>query len=465
MHGKSVYRIIMFALSFAILSNASNRKLRDRIDDLLTTENLKYSNVGVYVMDLSNNKRLYSHNADKLFIPASNVKILTAFAALKTLSPRFSFTTTFDTDSITGYSRINNLIIKSNGDHFVNLDELNFQALSLSRLIKRIEGDIIVDNSEFDSLILGKGWMWDDRNPAIAPLSVNNNSVSFTVTPGRHAGDLLSVRSNPSTSFIEFLVRAQTGTEDNLHIERVEREKTDRFIISGSSAGTRFFTYPVSRPGLFAGSLLKDFSQGHGISVDGDVKESGTSVIKLKNIISFSSPSLGVIVSRMMKESNNLSSECILKALGKKENGLPGNADSGITVIKSMLSSMGIKDKSYRIVDGSGLSTYNLLSPQIIVKVLKTIHDDFTIYPEYISALSIGGVDGTLKERLKDSQLVNRFRAKTGTMSGVSCLSGYIQTKKGKMLCFSVMINGFTGSSQPVRDAQDQMVKIMFEEM
>lgn len=165
-----------------------------------------------------------------------------------------------------------------------------------------------------------------------------------------------------------------------------------------------------------------------------------------------------------MKESDNLTGECLLKTLGAGQNSPPGEAAKGILVIKKVLRAIDIKENTYELADGSGLSTYNLLSPDLVVKLLQVIAKDFSLFPEFFDALAIAGVDGTLKNRFKESPLTRYFRAKTGAMSGVSCISGYLQTRQGNLLAISLMMNGFTGSAQPLKTAQDEILKILWEQ-
>ncbi|NLE01836.1 MAG: D-alanyl-D-alanine carboxypeptidase/D-alanyl-D-alanine-endopeptidase [Fibrobacter sp.] len=464
---KKFHRIVPILSIFILPINLTAKGPWKKIDSFLESDQLNQINTGIAIIDLSNGKLIYNHNNKKLFVPASNVKLLTAYTALKKLNPRFTFTTSFSTDSIIDSLRIHNLVIKSNGDHFMTMAEINLIVLTISKRIKAIEGDVIVDNSSFDSTSLGKGWMWDDKNSLIAPFSFNNNRINFTISPGIHEGDPLIIIPEPLTGFVNTVVHALTGKEDNLSIKQVVNEQGDEFIFSGTSPlslGKRTLSYPVSRPGLFASTLIKELLQNYGISVSGtarsfDIKDT------MKTLATFESPSLSTVLSHMLKESNNLSSECILKSIGLVEKGAPGDADAGICAIKRELSALGIKEKDYRIVDGSGLSTYNLISPQIIVSVLKAAYDDFTIYPEFVSSLSIGGIDGTLANRFKGTMIENQIRGKTGTLSGVCSLSGYLKTRHGRFLAFSIIFNGFVGSSAPVREAQDEIVRMIFEEM
>jgi D-alanyl-D-alanine carboxypeptidase/D-alanyl-D-alanine-endopeptidase (penicillin-binding protein 4) len=225
----------------------------------------------------------------------------------------------------------------------------------------------------------------------------------------------------------------------------------------------RLWKCTVSRPGLYAGTLFRELLVRYGTNVEGAVYEGQPSTAAAVLVGSYATRDLADILRFFLSESDNLTGECLLKALGASRCGPPGSAAQGITAVERTLSDIGIDDKSYALADGSGLSTYNLLSPDIVVRVLDKTRDDFSIFPEFLDALSIAGVNGTLKRRMGEGPLKGAVRGKTGNMSGVSCVCGYLKTRSGNLLAVSIMMNGFVGTSQPLRAAQDDILRALWE--
>jgi D-alanyl-D-alanine carboxypeptidase/D-alanyl-D-alanine-endopeptidase (penicillin-binding protein 4) len=464
------FLIFLFLLMPSTLSaGLFGNPARSRIEKLLRSPVLASANVGVKAVDLGSGKTVIDHNGGKLFIPASTVKILTAYTALKVLSPQYTFMTEFSTDIRGDSETVHDLWIKGYGDPSMSLADINLQAMTVAGgNIKRVTGDVIVDNSFFDPVLFGHGWMWDEGivawNAPISPAAVNGNCVDIYVSPGPARGSKPLVRIIPETRYAVAITSAVTGNLDDARIIREEAPSGDRFIVIGSVNAAwpaKKWKCAVSRPGLYAGTLFKDLLLRYGVKVAGKVYE-GTVSTAAVCIDRFNSRPLGDIVRFFVKESDNLTGECLLKALGASVS-TPGDAEKGIGVVQNTLGAIGIKPASYTLADGSGLSTYNLLSPDVLTTILRAAHGDLSIFPEFSSALSIAGVDGTLKERMKGTALAAFVRGKTGTMSGVSCISGYLQTRKGTLLAVTIMINGFTGPAQPMQAAQDEILRILWD--
>ncbi|MFP4162976.1 MAG: D-alanyl-D-alanine carboxypeptidase/D-alanyl-D-alanine-endopeptidase [Chitinispirillaceae bacterium] len=430
---------------------------------ILTSDTLVNSNVGIKVVNCSTSESIYSYNADKLFIPASVLKIITAYTALKMLTPQFNFSTEYYVaDTGSDSTSACELYVKGSGDPTLTTADLNNHALRISEQVKKITDGIVVDNSYFDTIQFGSGWMWDDPNTPIAPFFINENRIDFIVSPAKNKS--IEVKSVPASSLIDVSVE-NTTKNSRFSIMHEKMNGREKFVIAGpfSSGSTPLrFSSVIHQPELFAGTVFKELLEKNGVRVKGTVRL-GSVPSTVRKIESFHSASLGDIVKKFLKQSDNLIGECILKTLGAVDAGIPGEAYNGVKVIEQEMEKIGIKSNEFRIVDGCGLSTYNLLTPRQVVSVLKAAQDDFTIYPEFSSALAVAGADGTLQRRMSDSLLIRSVRAKTGTMSGISSLAGYLRTKKGTLVAFSVMVNGFIGYSLPVRAAQDSIVKVLYE--
>ncbi len=459
----ALFLIIVFLCG----GSSAARQKKDILQDVLSSDTLASSNVGIFAIDVSSGRELYSLNSGKLFIPASVLKILTAYTALKTLTPQYQFATEYYvTDTVMDSASVSTLYIKGNGDPALSTVDLIYHARTVARrLTTPLNGGIVVDNSYFDTTHFGNGWMWDDPNVPIAPFFVNDNRVLFMVSPGDSLGAVLKVSPEPFSSLMDISVQATTGGEDRISISSIAEKNREKIIIAGtldSKSASMSFSSIVKQPELFAATIFTDFLSQNGVELSGPMRV-GSVPPDARSLGVFRSRPLREIVTKFLKESNNLTGECILKTIGAVSEGTPGDASKGTEAVIKALQEIGVRRKEYRIVDGSGLSTYNLLSPEILVKVLKAAHDDFTLYSEFSSALPVSGTDGTLRSRMEDS-LSRSVRAKTGTMSGVSSLAGYLKTRRGRLVAFAIIVNGFVGSSQPIRSAQDEMIKKMWSE-
>jgi len=440
-----------------------------KIKEILRSSVLAGTHAGIKVIALPSGKTIIEENGTKLFVPASNVKLLTAYAALKLLGSRYAFITEFAADASGEPATVRTLYLKGYGDPSATLADLNYQALNLSGTIKRVTGDIVVDNSYFDATLFGRGWMWDEGivpwNAPIAPYALDGNCIDIYFRPAPREGDVVRVRSVPETFYAVVVASAVTAQADDIHILRDQTPGGDRYFVTGTlgiASPEKKWRCTVSRPGLYAGTVLKELLTRYGVKVDGRVYE-GTASTAAVCVGRYASRNMADILRCFLKESDNLTGECLLKSMGAAECGPPGDAAKGIAAIKKVLAESGIRGKSYELADGSGLSTYNLLSPDILVRVLQTVYGDFSLCPEFMDAMAVAGNDGTLKDRLKESPLNGYVRAKSGNMSGVSCLSGYLQTRKGTLLAVSIMMNGFTGTCQPLRGMQDEILQVLWE--
>ena len=202
---------------------------------------------------------------------------------------------------------------------------------------------------------------------------------------------------------------------------------------------------------LACGTVLKEMLQREGIVVNGEVSD-GKVPLGAVVIATHLSPPLADILKLMNKPSDNAIAELIFKTLGAEVKGEPGTWQKGRQVIGEFLKEIG---EAFRVVDGSGLSRYNLVTTELLVDLLVFVYNDFELMPDYVASLPIAGVDGTLKNRMKGMRAEKMLRAKTGTLSGVSALAGYTVTANGEVLAFSILISHYAGPAAPARRIQD----------
>ena len=406
------------------------------------------------VVSLNNDQRLFQKNAQQLFIPASTLKIITAATALHVLGIDYRFTTMLLGDGpVDDHMLKGNLYVKGSGDPELSvrsLEELAFQ-LKLQG-VQTVDGDLCVDISDFDEISQGPGWMWDEGaefwNSPMDVLTVNHSCIDIWVKPNNYFGKPPSIYLNPKTDYFIVQNRALTSVDDNtLKIERRWMTKENVIEVKGEipvHAKPYHISIPVETPHLYTAFILRDILSNQGITVSGQIMVKKAPE-KATELAAYSSRPLSAIVEQMMKTSDNLSADMLFKKVGQVRFGTPGTWSKGTRAVRDFLTQqIGIDVERTVIMDGSGLSRYNLIAPYHIVQALQYMNKQFTCASEFCASLPISGVDGTLAMRMISPSIKGKVRAKTGSMTGVSTLCGYVTTKEGGVLAFSIMINGFT---------------------
>ena len=438
-------------------------QLRRDLDNLLSDSLFLPSHASVKIISLNNEKLLYNRESNALMNPASNMKLFTSAAALFILDTNYQFRTNIAINSTPVGGIVNgNIYLKGYGDPLLTTQHLDSMARSIGLSgITRVCGNIIIDDSYFDDSYWGAGWTWDDESDPDAPyinaLSVNGNCVSILVL----SDSISTFASTESSSNYFTIVNKAKVVNDSIRnpliIRRLNTNNTNTFIIEGELFPYDSFSqkFSVRYPQYYAGNLLKEALQRNGIQVDGNIISGSTPLI-VQEIASNRTP-LSLVLMKLNKESDNLCAENIIKILGISGYGLPGSTKAGIYVVKKFLSSIGLDTTQLSIADGSGVSRYNLMSAQQIVYLLKFVHKHPRIFPMLYESLPIAGADGTLSGRMLNYPAANNLRAKTGTLNGVSCLSGYVQTRDGEMLAFSIMMQNFIESVSLYRKIKDKI--------
>ncbi len=413
--------------------------------------------VGIEIVSLKNGQRLYQKNAHHLFIPASCLKMITAAAALHQLGNDFRFETKLYTDGeIENKTLKGNLYLQGSGDpEFAvrDLEELIFQ-LKLQNIFQ-IEGDLYVDNTLFDGIWQGPGWMWDDKGyDWAAPndaLMLNHSCIDLWVKPADKVGEAPSVYQYPKSEFVVVENRAETTKEQNdLSVKRRASTQENIVEIVGKISKNKepeHFVVAVDNPHLYTAHIFRNILNKSGYSFKGKIEAKATPKRSLL-LAQHSSRPLFLIVEEMMKSSDNLIADCLFKKMGEHRFGAPGTWKKGSQAAREFLAqTVGVNIDKVVIMDGCGLSRYNLMSAHQFVEFLNWMHQQFSCCSEFMSSLPISGIDGTLDKRMAKTGMKGKVRAKTGSMTGISSLSGYLTTKDGELLAFSILQNGFTGKT------------------
>ena len=449
--------------------------LRSRINGVLSSALLKRGRVGVKIASLNSGKVVFERNADKYFMPASNMKSFTVASAIDKLTLDFRFTTSIYADSkpntdgvIIGdlivYGRGDPSISTSfnDGDYYKGIDALVSKIAAAG--VKSIKGSIIGDETYFNAKPIPFGWEWDDLQwyygAEISSLTINNNSVDLKILPGA-IGAACVISVLPANRQFKIINRTQTTSSGTKREIKVTKRLGQNIleISERMPANDRGFqgAVTISRPAKLFVEILKQRLELKGIKVNG-----GTRAINLEErnglrlktddlteITNLKSPPLSLIAAKTMKPSQNLYTELILRALGEelgdKSDTKKTSAQRGIEIVHSVLRKAGVMPDSVIQYDASGLSRHNLITPNASVKLF-TYMDKSRNAVVWRNALAIGGVDGTLKRRFIGTSAVGNVRGKTGTLDQVSALSGYVRSKTGERFVFSILTNNLPNS-------------------
>ena len=396
-------------------------ELRHLIDSLTTQPEFRNAQWGVLIVNPRTGDTLYSKNAGKLFIPASNMKIITSAAALTLLGPEYTYKTTFLTNGEVRDSLLDgDLLVIGRGDPTVS-DRMRMLATTVmdaladsvrAHGIRQIGGSIARVGNAFPDSVYGYGWQWDDLGEYYGA-GVDELIFNEGMAPTK-------LRPPPDT------------VRDSLY--------------SG----------PARDPAKAYLDALKDGLVRKGIAVDAGVRDGILPTpMKMDTLFKLSSPALRDILPAMMKKSQNQIAEIMLRTIGLERAGI-GTADTARKIVGEQLLAWGVQPDGFLIRDGSGLSDNDLLTPETIVRVLDRIQRD-TAFATYYNAMPIAGVDGTLDKRMKGTPAEGNVRAKTGTLSKARNLSGYVTTADGERLIFSVLANNTTTPGSMVTDVADQI--------
>lgn len=431
--------------------------------------------VGVKVLAVNSGKTLFESNAHQRFIPGASVKLLTAAAALKMLGPNFCFETNLLTNGKIEESCLKgNLYIEGSGDPSLigsSFEDLIFQ-LKLKN-IKEIEGDLVFDASEFDELPLAPGWMWDEkleyRNAPVDALTINHSCVKIWVKPARviTMSPFIHIEPEIPGLIIEnhaAMIDVETG-KTAISVEKRNMMDKDIIYIDGKmslKSDILEFKIPVKNPLLYAATefsvRLKNNHIKHRGKILFEKKSEETQVLA-----THMSDSLFHHVMFMLKNNDDLYANCLFKKMGRIKYGKPGTWPNGSQSIRDFLISIYNEDiQGMTILDGSGESRYNMITPHFMTSFLMKMYSQFPFSPEFVSALPVAGVDDSLKKRLREHRLSTRTRALPGTLKGVSSLCGYVTTKDEEILAFSIMINGFIKTNKEIKlEIEDRICSIL----
>jgi len=506
----TVLLLTSVCLDSYVLAQQPSPTLQDRINRLLSQPKWESGFWGIHIISLKNREILFSSNARKRFIPASTVKLLVGAAALERLGPDFRFETPiFAEGPIDTQGRLlGNLVLVGRGDP--NLEGRRYdpeqEDLAASdvppfigkivdevtaRGVRLIVGDIVADETYFLHEPFAPTWTledlpWNYGAPASA-LAVNENLFKLEVLPGETAGSPALMRTYPVETGIEAVNKVRTvsqGKPPSMGMERSLDGKTYTFQgdIPVQHPGLKY-NLSVVDPAQFAAQLLKSALAQRGVVVTGKAKSRQMKLLDVlqdgklsldkarqlqprypedRRLASITTLPLFETLRILMKASQNLYAEMLLRVLGAKASAGVGCLETGISVLEEFSSGTGTAKGTLALFDGSGLSRKNLVTPESVVQLLDYM-DQHPFGERFRDLLPVAGREGTLKDRMGKSLAAERVVAKTGTIEFVAALSGYASTRNGDRLAFSIMVNHERAGSREVREAIDEICAWMIE--
>ncbi|MEP6756328.1 MAG: D-alanyl-D-alanine carboxypeptidase/D-alanyl-D-alanine-endopeptidase [Chthonomonadales bacterium] len=470
------FRISCFAISLLGLASYcfAQDSIESQVEKLLANPGLKGGIQGIVIESLKTGKVLCEHNPDLHFVPASNNKLLTATATLALLGPEYAYHTRLLAAKPISDGKIDgDLYLKGSGDPILLFADIDGLAEKLKALgVKSISGNIVADSSRFDNKVYGFGWEWDDMpfyySAQVSGLNLNENMATITVTPGKKVGDSVKTVVAPLPDEFEVINKGTTGVKgspDSIAVTRVLGKNL--LVITGSVAVDKkqdkksTISITVEDPPLYAASYLALKLKQAGIRCKKVVE--GIAPENAELLAETVSPPLSVVLARMNKPSDNLIAECMLKTLGAEMGSKHiGSTEIGRDASMAWYKAHGVDTGAIHMVDGSGLSRHNLVSPRAYCQMLKAAYKLPTFKTLYDS-LPIVGVDGTAKNRLKGTLAQGNSHIKDGYVQFASSLSGYVKNRNGEELVFVMFMNNHTTSNSVPTAVQDAILRLLSE--
>ena len=457
---------MLFAVSLPAASIDLD-SLTESIDHIIYEKLPEGTDIALMVYDLTNDTTLYAYREKIMCRPASVQKVITSVAALSSLGSDYRFRTRLRTQGTVQDSVLNgNLYLVGGLDPALNEHELRSMVSDLKKAgINRINGVIYADVSIMDSTYWASGWCWDDApasfQPYISPLMVHQGFVGIEVKP-TSKGNAPEVNIYPSNSYIKVINRARTqdNTLGPLTITRDWMHNDNTIIVEGNCRRRQSTDLSVVGSADFTFALFRQYLDEAGIKYG--KYGWGTCPVMARDL-SEVSHDLPAIVKEALKESNNLFAEAMFLQMGRIQYPREIKFKDAAKFLQNFVSrNFGMHSASFNIVDGCGLSMYDMCSPQFIVDMLSLVYRDKDLYTIMYRSLPISGVDGTLKTRLNDRATLNKVHAKTGSVTGSCTLAGYIHAADGRDLAFCIMNEGAVKMA-PSRDVQDRICAVLCE--
>lgn len=466
----ALFTCLVTASSYAI----NQSSLESKLQSVMKESGFKPSEVGIWVGQRSANgaEKIFGISDDVSMIPASLSKLITVGAVVKTLHPSYKFKTELlSSSSIKNGALGGSLYLKGSGDPSFVSENMWVLVNNFTRTgVTSIEGDIVVDDTRFDSVRIGEDRenVRNDRayDAPLGAMSMNWNSVNVYVRPGK-VGEPCEVTADPVNTYIKVRNTCKTvsGGAKGVNVDRTSEKSFWGDIVSvsgkiGANSDEVVIYKNISRPDLWSGAHLLEFLKQRGIIVKGKVITGATP--KGAKVLAFSeSKQLSNVIADTGKWSNNYVAEMLVKNLAAESGSVPATMPDGLKVVQRFVQQMGLSDKNLVFTNASGFTRDNRITAGQLGKFLTLMQADFTVFPEYLMSLPIAGVDGTLRNRMKGGKAERWVRAKTGLLNGVVGLAGYAGETDGDVLSFACIFNGSPAKEVQARAFFDKLAAVI----
>lgn len=462
----------------ATSSATSQAALAAQIDALIEQPRFAAAHWGIAVVSLDHGTTLYAHDADQLLQPASTAKLFTAALSLSALGQDYRIPTRLLASGPLRHGRLNgSLLLQGLGDPTLGTDSSADWAEQLATQaaahgVRVVRGNLIADDSYFSGPAHGSGWEVDDTLSSFAvsasAISVGENVVKVAVSPGSSPGRPARIQLDPAAANSMVISQLQTTAADarnDINLYRAPGHSTlQAFGSIAADAPAQHFELSVPDPARLAGLQLREALKRHGIRVSGSVRvlhwpQSDAALMASSVMLGeVWSPPLREVLLRGLKRSQNLYLQNLLLAVGAREPaatpGFSNTESRGLKALQKMLDHAGIAPSTVLLSEGSGLSRRDLVTPRALARTLVYLSQQ--PYAQTLrEALPIAGVDGTLAYRMRGTAAENNVHAKTGSMSYVSCLAGYVASASGEHLAFAIMLNNYDRPDDAPRISSD----------
>ncbi|HBO22213.1 serine-type D-Ala-D-Ala carboxypeptidase [Providencia sp.] len=431
------------------------------------------TNLALVAQKVGSNTPLIDYNAQQMALPASTQKVVTALAALLQLGPDYRFVTNFETSAkLNDKTLAGDLVIRFSGDPTLTRQQIRNMANALKQIgIQKVEGDLIVDISAFASHDKAPGWVWNDMTQCFsappAAAIIDRNCFSVSLYPAEKAGEMAYIKTAnfyPVNMFSEVRTLAKGSTEARYCELDVVPGELNRYTLTGclmQRSEPLPLAFAVQNGASYSGAIVKNELTTAGIELTGHVKKRTQLTPQSQVLVKTESKPLHDLLKVMLKKSDNMIADTVFRTIGRDYYGVPGTWRSGSDAVRQVLKQKaGIDIGNTVMVDGSGLSRHNLISPATMMEVLQFIaKNDQQL--DFISMLPLAGHDGTLRYRggFDEAGVNGKVSAKTGALQGVYNLAGFLTTASGQRVAFVQFISAYAVPQSQQRSRRVPLVR------
>lgn len=458
--------LLCLSLSIAIQGQS---RLADQLDNLMANRLEPGSDVGILAVDLDTGDTLCNYRADKLSRPASTMKLLTAITTLARPEGFEPFRTeVWSRGEVRGDTLVGDLYVVGGMDPEFDDAALDTLVARLSALpFRTVTGQLCGDVSLRDSVYWGAGWAWDDTpyyyQPYLSPLMLCKGVLTVEALPGA-PGDTATLRCTPASTYytLHNATTSRTSSAGRFSVSRNWLENGNDVVVKGNVSVRSTDDVNIFGSAPFFMHTLQERLTRQGFRWSSPYRFAELPRDGREQLVALHETPIQQVLDQLMKESDNLNAEALLTRLGAISSGRRHlSADEGLTAIRQQIKALGHNPDRYRVADGCGLSNYNAVSPELLVTYLTFAYSRTDLFRSLYKALPVAGVDGTLKNRMKKgSPGFQNVHAKTGSISGISSLAGYLRRADGHLVVFAIM-NQNVLSARTARSFQDAVCEAL----